>query len=183
MTAKNYVFVRTPLSLFAAYKCLNNKKACLENTEFISTCNLRNSFKFFGKNKDIKKTFIQKVNLFNILKLICKSYRDKVHILIINDLGIYHKLMILMMRYDNLYIVDDGLVSLNRSEASSNRLLKASQTFKTFRGSRNVKYFSLYPQNFFKQEGDFNQNLLDVFDVNNKPLSKNTVFYIDSSCN
>ena len=175
----NYIFVATQLSLKIATKCIDHNKISIDESEFVIPLNLRDYSSLQFKNT-INLRLYKKTSILLLLNLIFSSYRYKTKTLILCDLGLFNKLLIILMRYDHLYIVDDGLASFNRTKNSVNFLLKAAKIFAGLRGARIVDFYSIYPKLITNQLGFFDQKLVPNHDDKSGIIYKDTVFYIYS---
>ena len=179
MNKINYIFVSTEISLKIAKKCIDDNQLFLNEYIFVIPSKLRSYFASQFEHIDNSKTY-KKRSLSLFLNLIFNSYRHKTETLILCDIGLFNKLLIILMRYDNLYIVDDGLASLNRKNKIVNFLFKVAKVFTGIRGKRVIDFFSIYPKLFTDQIGFFSQSLATDQDNTLGVTYEDTIFYIDS---
>jgi len=154
--------IDVPISLLALHSSLtNNDELNVDISTLTLSLNDNKNLKDLHANvfKEINYEIHSKKNLYWLIKKIFLSYKNRLNNLFITDLGIKNKMLIILMRYDNLFILDDGLASILREEKAIKLILSISKSIFNLNGRRNINYLSLYKKIYELQPGYFNLKL------------------------
>ncbi len=177
----SFAIIDVPLSLLA----LSSSIANIDEID-IDISALTISLNDNKNLKDLSKTLLEGTNyqfhtkksLYWLIKKIFFSYKTRLNNLFVTDLGIKNKILIILMRYDNLYILDDGLASILREEKAVKFILSLSRSIFNLNGRRIINYLSLYKKIYPFQPGYFN---LCLFKKKKRNVFKNKCIYVCSA--
>lgn len=173
--------IDVPISLLALRSSLtNNDEINVDISTLTLSLNDNKKLKNLHVNlfKETNCEIHSKKSFYWIIKKIIFSYKNRLNNLFITDLGIKNKMLIILMRYDNLFILDDGLASILREEKAIKFIMFISKSIFNLNGRRNIRYLSLYKKVYELQPGYFNLKLSNKKKSN---VFENKCFYVCSA--
>lgn len=177
MSNSNIAFLEVPLSMFILKNALDTKYRDLgilkHEVSFVipeSKQLERLKLKYFSTSYS---KFYKARNFIWLLNNILESYHKKIENVFICDIGIFNKLLIILIRSKNVFILDDGLASAMRKKTSSRIIIFLSKVFR----KKEVFYMSMFGKSFSFQDGVFNINFVNTAEIK---CYKDKCFYICS---
>jgi len=174
----SFAYIDTALGLFITLERLNrgdqtSTRFLIRNSDRViydtSKKYLRNQLVDYCSNLSFKRLF----------KLVVWSYRNNIRNIFLPDVGLKNKLLIVFFKCEQVYIVDDGSMSLSRKKIDFSYISFFSKVFSSYSLQKNISYCSLYQKAYPEQLGEFNISLADIFKKNNF-VFKDKLFYICS---
>ena len=180
----NLAIIDVPLNLLALKYAINNiEQVDVHTSEIIFSINDNTVLKKFFKSNfaETEHLIHQNKSAYWLISKIIFSYRTRLNNLFVCDLGIKNKLLIFLMRYDNLFILDDGLASVCREQKTTRFMVSCSKSIFNINGKRIINFLSLYKKIYKDQPGFFNIQLTQKAKSNS--FHKKCIYIMSSATN